>query len=172
MNPERPGRSTAPLLLLPLLFACSATDSLMYQPRPQDPLDGYEGSLAQAGVNSELDWGPKQDLLLSEFKTLREEHAKLQKRLDQSLGEGRNLQARLAAETESLSKEKALRVQAEAEVELLRGKRRELEARVLGLSIEKARLEQTSLQARIAELQRSIEEATQAPAEAAAPVRR
>src|SRR5205814_5590700 len=123
------------------------------------------------GVNTEMDWGPKQQTLLADFKALQEEHAKLKKRFEQIQGEGQTARAQLAGESETLDKEKKLRVQAEAEAEMLRTKRRELEARILSLSIEKAQLEQNTLKARLLELQRSLEESP-APAEAAAPVRR
>jgi hypothetical protein len=133
-----------------------------------DPLDGYEGSLAQAGINTEMDWGPKQNLLLSEYKTLKETHVRLQQRLDQVLAENQNLKGQLGNESSMLQKEKALRAQAEAETGLLRERRRELEARILSLSIEKAKLEQKSLLAKIDELEREMHDAQADAVEAAA----
>ncbi len=163
----RCGRRVLATLLLLVgvgLGGCQAAENLMYEPKPQDPNDGYKGSLAEAGSVTEMDWGPKQELLLSDFRALKEEHARLQKRMDQMLGEEKTLKAQLGAESDALAKEKAMRLQAEAESEMLRQKRRELEARILSLSIEKAKLEQTALLAKIAELQRSMEEAGPAPA--------
>lgn len=165
------------LCLLAALSACSAAESVMFKPRPEDPMDGYAGSLAQAGVNTEMDWGPRQQLLLDQFKLLQEEHSKLQRSLSKTQDENQSLRAQLAGETETASKEKSLRLQAEAESELLRQKRRELEARILSLGIEKAKLEQTALLAKIAELQRTLEDLApatpaDASAPAAAPVRR
>jgi chromosome segregation ATPase len=167
MNP-RSLAAILPSALLLLLAGCAAADSLLYEPKPEDPLDGYTGSLQQAGVNTEMDWGPKQDLLLGEFKTLKEDHARLQKDLDKVRAENQNLKARLDGEGKSLAGERTLRAQAEAEVRNLQQKRRELEARILSLSIEKAKLEQQSLLGRIAELQKIVE-AAPAPVEAAAP---
>jgi hypothetical protein len=143
----------AALLLLP---SCTAPD-LLYEPRPDDPLDGYKGSLAEAGVNTEMDWGPKQEYLLSGYKALRDENALLQKRFDDLLAANKNLEAKVAGESEALQREKTQRVQVEAEAESLRQTRRELEARILSLGIEKAKLEQQALLGRIAELQRSLE---------------
>lgn len=150
------------------LAACSAVPGLG-EPTATDPLDGYKGSLAEAGINTEMDWGPKQNLLLSEFKTLREAHAKLEKRAEELVAENKTLAARLANEGSSLQKEKALRAQAEAETEMLRQRRRDLEARILGLSIEKAKLEQTTLLAKIDALRATLDQAAPNAVEAAAP---
>ena len=159
--------SRAILLATLCLGACTSPD-LIYEPRPDDPLDGYKGNLAEAGVNTEMDWGPKQEYLLSGFKALRDEHALLQKRFDDLLAENQNLKVRLNGEGDALAREKAQRVQSEAEAESLRSKRRELEARILSLGIEKAKLEQQALLGKIADLQRSLE-AIEPPAEAAPP---
>lgn len=157
------------LLSFLLLAGCQSASELIYEPKASDPLDGYSGSLAQAGINTEMDWGPKQNLLLSEFKALKETHARLDKRLEQVLAENQNLKNNLQNEGSSLAQEKALRVQAEAETELLRQRRRDLEARILSLSIEKAKLEQLNLLAKIDNLRRSLEPATTGTTEAAAP---
>jgi hypothetical protein len=157
-------------LLACLLFgSCQSASDLIFEPKATDPLDGYEGSLAQAGINTEMDWGPKQNLLLSEFKTLKETHARLDKRLEQVLAENQNLKNQLSNEGSSLTQERALRAQAEAETELLRQRRRELEARILSLSIEKAKLEQLNLLAKVDGLRRSLEPAATGAAEASAP---
>ena len=157
------------LLLAMLLAGCQTASELIFEPKATDPLDGYEGSLAQAGINTEMDWGPKQNLLLSEFKALKETHARLERRLEQVLAENQNLKNNLQNEGNALAQEKALRVQAEAESELLQKRRRDLEARILSLSIEKAKLEQLNLLARIDDLRRSLEASTTGTAEAAAP---
>lgn len=146
---------------------CRAAAGLLTSPPATDPLDGYKG-YGESGVNTEMDWGPKQNLLLSEFKTLKEAHRKLEQRVETLLEENRNLSSRLGNETGSLQKEKALRAQAEAETEQLRQRRRDLEARILSLSIEKAKLEQANLKYKIDALSASLEQANAVPAEAAA----
>ncbi len=167
-----PSRRRASLLLAlaaTVVFpGCRAASDLLFEPKATDPLDGYQGSLAEAGINTEMDWGPKQNLLLSEFKTLKESHTRLERRVEQLLAENQNLTARLSSDGEALQQEKALRAQAEAETELLRQKRRHLEARILGLSIEKAKLEQLELKTKIDELTRSLETAAPVPADATA----
>ena len=158
------------LLLALALSGCQSASELLFEPKATDPLDGYEGSLGQAGINTEMDWGPKQNLLLSEFKAVKETHARLEQRLDQALAENQNLKNNLQNEGNALAQEKAQRVQAEAEAELLRQRRRELEARILSLSIEKAKLEQLNLLAKIDNLRRSLDPAAGEPMEAAAPL--
>lgn len=157
------------LILLSGLCGCNAVSEVLYQPAADDPLDGYEGSLAAAGINTEMDWGPKQSLLLSEFRTLKETHTQLEKRVEEMRAENQNLKAQLTGESGSLQREKALRAQAEAETELLRQRRRELEARILNLSLEKAKLEQQALLAKIDALQVSLAQEETGTVEAAAP---
>jgi preprotein translocase subunit SecD len=165
----QPFRWSTPVFAFALAFAASCTNlPKLTEPIATDPLDGYKGSLPEAGVNTEMDWGNKQNLLLSEFKTLREAHSQLEKRLEQVLGENKNLTTRLANESQSLQREQSLRAQAEAETDELRKRRRDLEARILSLSLEKAKLEQTALQAKIEALKATLDQHTSTPVEAAA----
>lgn len=153
--------------LLALLASCATGSGGLMEPKATDPLDGYKGSYAEAGVNTEVDWGPKQNLLLSEFTSLKEAHNKLKARVDQLVAENSNLTTRLSNEATSLEREKSLRAQAEAETELLRTRRRELEARILNLSIEKTKLEQANLKAKIDALNIALEQGA-GPANASA----
>jgi len=166
-RPRRRAVAFALLVSFTALAACKTPD-VLYEPRPDDPNDGYKGHLAEAGVNTEMDWGPKQEYLLSGYKALREEHSKLQKRFDDLVAENQTLKTRLGGEGDALTREKTLRAQAEAETESLRQKRRELEARLLSLGIEKSKLEQQALLGKIAELQRTLETFAPPP-DAAAP---
>jgi len=158
------------LLLLPALAlcGCEAVPNLIYEPEVTDPLDGYQGSLAQAGINTEMDWGPKQNLLLSRYKTLLEEHTNLKRQHEELLAENQNLQSQLNGESSALQKQRVLREQAEAETEMLRQRRRDLEARILSLSIENAKLEQSNLLSKIGELEASLQQPVNDPAEASA----
>lgn len=159
------------LLLLPafaMLFAsCETATNLMFEPEPNDPLDGYEGSLAQAGINTDMDWGPKQNLLLSKYQTLLEENAQLKKDNEELLAQNQNLQSQLGNEQSSLEQEKGMRAQSEAETDLLRQRIRDRDAKILSLSIEKAKLEQERLRHQIAALNDSMGQMAQ-PKEAAA----
>ena len=155
-----------PTLALLVLCGCKSASDLR-GPKATDPLDGYEDHLARTGTDAEIYWGPKQNLLFSEYKTLQEAHIQLGKRLDQVLVENQDLKTQLDRDGSSLQKERTLRAQAEAETELLRQRGRELEARILGLSIEKAKLEQQILQAKIDALRQLLEQEGPAAAEAA-----
>ena len=153
------GRLLPLSLSLCALFAACKSAPLGYEPKPEDPLDGYKGSLREAGANTEVDWGPKQEYLLSGYTTLRDQHDKLQKEFKALQEESANLKLRLTGEGDSLARERTVRAQAEAEVVSLQGKRRELEARLLSVGIEKTKLEQAALLAKIADLQRALEPA-------------
>lgn len=157
--------------LLGMLYSCSAASELLLEPAPNDPLDGYEGSLAEAGVSTDVDWGPQQEMLLSQFKTVQEERAALKKLLEQRLSENENLKASLAAERETVDSERRQRAQSEAEVERLRRTRHDLEAKILALSIENSKLEQISLLAKISNMEQSLRELAPATTdETAAPI--
>jgi len=165
VTPRR--RCAVPAALLIAFAACKAPD-IVYEPRPDDVIDGRRSAL-EAGVNTEMDYGPKQSLLLKSYQEAQNNVARLQKELDELRRGKQATETRLSDEGAAFAKEKALRVQAEAEAESLRGKRRELEARILSLGIEKAKLEQQALQSRIAVLQRDLEDMAPPPAENAAP---
>lgn len=157
----------APFAILLLLAACQTPADLLYQPAPDDPNDGYN-SLPQAGVNTVMDWGPDQGSLLKEFSNLKTREAELQRRYTELLAAHNHLQGQLANANQSVQKEQSLRQQAEALVGELQKQRRELEAKVLSLCIEKAKLEQSGLVAEIDRLQRSLDQVP-TPTEAAAP---
>jgi chromosome segregation ATPase len=144
------------LLMLFALASCEMASGLVFHPEPTDSLDGYEGSLAQAGINTDMDWGPKQNLLLSEYKTLKESHRQLKKEQEQLLASNQNLQSQLSGEKASLQTELGKRAQAEAETEQLRQRIRDYEARILSLSIEKAKLEQARLRSQITALNNTL----------------
>ncbi len=158
-------------LLLPLLTiaGCQSAKELLYEPKPDDPNDGYEGSFAEAGINTEMDFGPKQSRLLDEHIRLKNDFSALQRRYDDAIVEKQNLLGQLTGEKSTLEREKALRAEAEAEAEMLRGRRRELEAKILSLSIEKAKLEQSALLAKIDALNASLSDVMSNPVDAAAP---
>ena len=146
------------LITIPLLaFAsCETATNLVLGPEATDSLDGYEGSLAQAGINTDMDWGPKQSLLLSKYKTLLEQNSQQKRDHEELIATNQNLQSQLSGEQSSLSLERGLRAQAEAETNRLRQTNRNHEAKILSLSIEKAKLEQESLRRQITALEATI----------------
>lgn len=165
---RRPFQSVCLAALCALLAGCKTTAGLFEEPKPTDPNDGYEGILPTAGIDTTMDWGPKQTYLLRDFADLKDNFAKLQRSYDDLTIEKQNLQTQLANGNSAFEREKAQRLQAEAEVGLLRERRRELEARILGLSLEKAQLEQSTLLAKIEALQATIDANTGTAVEASA----
>lgn len=154
--------------LCALLASCNTTSGLLQEPKPTDPNDGYEGILPTAGIDTTMDWGPKQTYLLRDFEDLRKNFAKLQTSYDDLTIEKQNLLTQLQNGNTAFEREKAQRLQAEAEVALLRDRRRELEARILSLSLEKAQLEQSTLLAKIEALQAGLDAGAGGAAEASA----
>lgn len=161
-------RRLFPLATLLLFAACSSVPNLLFEPAPTDPNDGYEGSLAQAGVNTEMDWGPKQSHLLSQYKMLLEEKGRLDSRLKTVEAENRNLKTQLNNEKTAFASEQAQRAQLEAQLELRAQKLGEQEAIILSLRIEKAKAEQAALLAKIDALQATMNEITPTNVEASA----
>lgn len=150
-----------PMLVLLLLYSCHAAESH----KPGEP----PSHLARA--DAEIYWGPKQNLLFTEYKTLQDTHVQLGKRADQLAAENQNLKAQLDRDGSNLQKERSLRTQAEAETESHRQRCRELEARIVELSIEKAKLEQQILLAKIEALRQLLDEQPTAAEAAPAPPR-
>ena len=152
-----------PTLVLLLLCGCHAAESR----QPGDP----PSHLARASTDTEIYWGPKQNLLFTEYKTLQDSHVALEKRADQLTAENQSLRAQLDREGGNLQKERSLRTQAEAETESQRQRCRELEARIVELSIEKAKLEQQILLAKIEALRQLLDEQPAAAETAPTPPR-
>lgn len=171
MIARHPRRGLA-VALFALLAACTGAPGTSREPKPTDPNDGYAGILPKAGIDTTMDWGPKQSYLLRDFADLKDNHAKLQRSYDDLVAEKKQLQDRIASGDTAFEREKAQRLQAEAEVALLRDRRRELEARILSLGIEKAQLEQSTLLAKIEALQASIDSGSARAVEANGQVRR
>ena len=161
--------STFMLPAFALLFTgCQTATDMMFEPDPNDPLDGYEGSLAQAGINTDMDLGPKQTYLLSEFQTVKRENAQLKQDNEQLLSQLQNLQAKLTDEQNSLEAEQKSRAQAEAEADQYRRRVRERDAKILSLSIANAKLEQDRLRQQIATINQTMSSESAAETESAA----
>lgn len=161
------------LFVLPVLAlaSCQAAANLFYEPPVTDPLDGYAGNLAQAGINTDMDWGPQQNLLLSQYEALLKTKTDLERRVEELKAENQNLRSQLDGETTALEQEKRHRAQSEAETETLRQRQRDLQAHLLSLSIEKSKLEQSQLLGQINALRDQLDQLETPVVEAAAPPR-
>jgi hypothetical protein len=141
-----------------LLASCSAMHDQMTQPAEEPPLQPEDSYLQRGGVSNQLDLGPDQRLLLDEFTALKAAKINLETRMSEIEAANESLRASLRQTEEERDKERRLRAGAEAEVERLSATLHEREAKLLNLSIEKAKLNQDNLLLRIASLQRQLDE--------------
>jgi len=124
--------------------SCSYAKGLWTEPEPED-LMGDMPYLEQAGSNIEIDWGEGQPTVLNRLSALQEENSGLKQRLAAAQANRERLDASLEEVRKQIDTERNLRRQADADSDSLRGSRRELEAKILSLSIAMARLEQENL---------------------------
>jgi predicted RNase H-like nuclease (RuvC/YqgF family) len=169
MTRTNPLRVLLPLTALLTLAGCQAAADLLREPAPTDPNDGYD-SYAQAGVSTVMDYGPKQNTLLAQYKELTTEHTRLQKEKEALASENANLKQQLSEEHKSVERETATRAQIEAHLQQARQRLNEQESMILALRIEKAKAEQTALllqievaEASLAASSRGVTEATAMP---------
>jgi hypothetical protein len=135
---------------------CETANELLFEPPITDPNDGLEGNLAQAGMSTEMDWGEGQGTLLSEYQKLNQSYARLQKQSEELRAQNQNLLSQLTSVQAELEDEKGLRTQAESQLAMKSQDVRQREAKILTLSIEKAKLEQERLQHKINALNDSM----------------
>ena len=156
--------------LVCVLFAsCSSTATEWAEPEPEE-LMGESGYLEQAGGNVTIDWGPGAKSLLNEYSTLKEELIALKQTLSSMEAEREGLEASLEQARDALKEERGQRAQSDAESDSNRKAVRELEAKVLSLSIRMAVIEQENLTLKIDKVTRNIESMRTAPGlEGAAP---
>ena len=86
-----------------------------------------------------------QPTLLNRLSALQEENSELKQRLASAQANRERLDASLEETRKQIDAERNLRSQADADSDSLRGSRRELEAKILSLSVAMARLEQDNL---------------------------
>ena len=163
--------SSTVLLTCLLLGSCSYAKDLWQEPEPED-LMGESLYLEEAGSNIEMDWGPGQENLLHTFSALKDESIGLKQSLAAMRTKREGLEASLEETHKELNAERSLRAQEQAENESLRKSRRELESKILSLSIAMARLEQENLLLHIARAEKNLDDLRNPRStEAAAPPR-
>lgn len=145
-----------------LLGACSFASELWTEPEPED-LMGESLYLQEAGTNVEIDLGPGAETLLTQYQTVKEENIKLHQSLSALQAEREGLEASLEETRNEVKAERNLRAQADAESGALRKSRRELEAKILSLSIARAKLEQENLLLHIDRVEKNLNELRSAP---------
>ncbi len=154
----------AGLFLLP---SCSFLQKKLTEVEKEPPVPKEQQYLAKGGVSNELDLGPDQKFLLDEFTQLKSQKVALESQVNELRVSGEGLRVQLKQAEDERDKERRLRAGADAEVERLRKTIHEREAKVLSLSMERARLNREILLRRSSSLERQIA-ATDAAANAAA----
>jgi hypothetical protein len=139
------------------LCGCGWVRESLTRPEPEPAVDASHGYLAKGGVQAELDLGPDQKLLLAEFSNVQTAKINLETRLAELEGDNESLRAQLKQAEAARAAEQGQRTTAEAELQRLRGLIRERDAKVLGLSIEKAKQQQELLLFRISALEKQVE---------------
>jgi len=159
------------MLILPLivlLSSCGTITDLLSSPGKEKVSDPSEAYL-RGGPNTEVELGSDEETMLESFHGL----TKVKIQLDSRIKE---LESEVEAQTTTLNRthlelnqERRLRVSSEAEANRLAQQTRDLQAKVLSMNVERARLEQDLLLLRISSVQRQLAELEGDPAEAASP---
>jgi len=128
-----------------LAAACQAP-----RPRPEPPPSQRTGYLGEGDVARVS--GAAGRSLLDEYEATLAQNRDLEERLAATREANEALTRELEAARRESTRERQLRAAADAEIERLAGRARDLETRVLALSVAKVRLEQDLLKARLAVL--------------------
>lgn len=161
-------RSWLLVLLAPLAaMSCTLPKEIMGEPAKDDPMDGYQPYLSEGGQNTQMDFGPGQNNLMSVCAELRTKVSKLERTLEERELEISKLQANLSTEKSKFDSESRERAQIDATNGQLQRSIRELESQVLTLSVQKAELDVELTKLRIAQLQAQLDSASPATEAAA-----
>lgn len=153
-------RGSRPVWLLPVvlcagLTSCSITDKLL-EPDANDPLEEMTTYLEEAGPPSQMDWGDGQEMLLTRFNKLLQEHRTLK---DEFRSIQQDLQTRdseLQAARENTKRAQSEKAQSDAVNQDLRRQIQEHRAQILTLEIRKAEVQRELLLHRISSLDAAI----------------
>lgn len=151
-----------------LLSGCSAITDLLSSPGREDATDPSAHYLG-GGPNTEVELGADEETMLESFHGLTRVKIQLDAQIKELEAYGESQTAKLNRTQQDLDRERRLRVSSEAESERLAQQMRDLQAKVLSMNVERARLEQDLLLLRISSVQRQLAELEGNAAEAAGP---
>ncbi len=154
--------SHLPVLACLVFGSCSYAKDLWEEPEPEDLMTDTP-YLERGGSSIEIDWGEGQPTLLNRLSALQEENSELKQRLASAQANRERLDASLEETRKQIDTERNLRSQADADSDSLRGSRRELEAKILSLSVAMARLEQENLLLHIDRVTENLESLRASP---------
>ena len=154
-----PGKS-GPVWLLPVvlwagLTSCSLTDKLL-EPDANDPLEEMTTYLEEAGPPSQMDWGDGQEMLLTRFNKLLQEHRTLKDEFRSIQQELQTRDSELQAARENTKRAQSEKAQSDAMNQDLRRQIHQQRAQILTLEIKKAEVQRELLLHRISSLDAAI----------------
>lgn len=161
------------LLLVATLSSCSFVKDQLTKPSSEKPPQKEQQYLSKGSVANELDLGPDQKFLLDEFTQVKQQKIALETQVSELRATNEGLRASLKQAEEERDKMRRIGAGTEAEGERLKKTLHEREAKILSLSMEKARLQKEMLALKIATLEKQIEDArsTRATEAAAEPIK-
>jgi hypothetical protein len=156
-------------LCAPLLAAagCSLLHEAVTKPPPEPPVGSRESYLSQAPDAAAL--GPDERLLLAEYSDTQAAKVALETQLAEARATTDSLGAQLRSTEEARDKERSARAAAEAELARVRAILQDRETKILSLHIERSKLMQDLLLARIDAAEREAAATERASAELEGP---
>ena len=156
------------LSMAALLSGCSMITDLLSSPgreKATDPSSTY----LRGGPNTEIEMGSDEETMLESFHGLTKVKIQLDARIKELESYGEAQTAKLNRTQQDLDQERRLRISSEAESNRLAQQMRDLQAKVLSMNVERARLEQDLLLQRISSVRRQLAELEANAAEATNP---
>ena len=154
---RKPLLAGAAVVALMSMSACSVARDLLGDPAKDDPQDGYTTYLTEGGHNTEMDFGPDQTVLMSQYAQLQIKVQQLEQTLEKRDLAINKLTADLATERGRFEQESRERAQAQASTKEIHARTRALESQILTLSVQKAELDLELTTLRIAQLQQQLD---------------
>lgn len=152
------------LLALAPLPSCAFLKEQLTKPGAETPPPKEQQYLSKGSVANELDLGPDQKFLLDEFTQVKQQKIALETQVAEMRTTNEGLRASLKQAEEERDKMRRIGAGSEAETERLKKLVHEREAKILALSMEKARLQKEVLATKIASLEKQLEDAKAARA--------
>lgn len=156
------------LLCTLTLSGCGMVADFLSSPSKEEPVDPAAKYL-RGGPNTEVELGADEQAMLESYSGLTKLKTQLETRIQELEAHAEIQTSRLTRAEEARDQEQHLRLGAEKEVERLAKQVGDLQAKVLSMSVERARMEQELLRMRIQSLNTQLAELQSQATEAAAP---
>lgn len=138
--------------------SCYVLPRSLTRPDEEPPLDADESLMATGGPQTTIDLGEGGEQLLTRYQKVNAERTRLDQELSAMTAERDALQQSLSNERDRLERESNQRAGAESQREAMRTQLVDYQAKILALSLERAKLEQEVLRLKIVAVERQISE--------------